>query len=175
MSNTKKLRNIRIVFWTLSALWLVFIWANSMQSGDTSSGISSPFAKKLLALLGLGEESLPSVHHFVRKAAHFSEYFILSTLLCFSFYFTFYKKKETEYGGFKEHSLYMPMLALPCSVLAAFIDEGIQLFSVDRCGSLADVLLDSSGALLAMCIFISVSAIKMKASCKQKKRKTAIR
>lgn len=169
MSNTKKLRNLKIAFWTLSALWLVFIWANSMQSGDTSSGISTPFAKNLLALLGLGEESLPNIHRFVRKAVHFSEYFTLSTLLCFSFYFTFCKKNEAEGGGFKERRLYMPVLALPCSSLAAFIDEGIQLFSADRCGSLADVLLDSSGALLAMCIFVSISAVRLKISRKRKR------
>ncbi len=94
-----------------------------------------------------------ATHHFVRKAAHFAEYAMLSVLFCFAFRFTQRKKGEDNYIPiYKDFSL----LALPCSILVAATDEGIQHFTEGRNGNIRDIMLDSCGALCALVIFFAV-------------------
>lgn len=108
---------------TLLIGWLVIIFLLSNQNGEVSSNLSGG----ILALLGISD--IPWLHLLIRKFAHFSEYFILYLLFGINF-------------GYTRYSL------LFC-VLVAVSDEFHQLFIADRVGSLIDVLIDSSGSLMA--------------------------
>ena len=70
---------------------------------------------------------------FVRKLAHFTEYFILGVLMFLSVNETSISRKE--------------IVTIILCVLVASCDETIQLFSAGRSGKVADVLLDSAGAI----------------------------
>lgn len=108
---------------TLLIGWLVIIFLLSNQNGEVSGNLSGG----ILTLLGISD--IPWLHLLIRKFAHFSEYFILYLLFGINF-------------GYKRYSF------LFC-VLVAVSDEFHQLFIADRVGSLIDVLIDSSGSLMA--------------------------
>lgn len=107
--------------------WLLVIFMFSNQNGEVSSQLSGGF----LTLLGIPD--IPFLHLLIRKIAHFSEYFILYLLFGINY-------------GFGRHDLVF-------CLLVALSDEFHQLFIVDRAGSLVDVLIDTSGALMAGILF----------------------
>jgi VanZ family protein len=80
----------------------------------------------------------------VRKAAHFTEYLILGTLLCM--YFTM-----DLYGIMSRFSI--PVLT---GLLVAFIDETIQLFVVGRSGEIRDMWIDFAGVALGTLIVLAI-------------------
>ena len=66
----------------LTALWIAFIWSNSLKNGAESgedSGRVFTAISKITSAIGLGT---PISEHFIRKAAHFSEFAILGALFC---------------------------------------------------------------------------------------------
>ncbi len=141
-----------IALWTAVILWIAFIWGNSMQVGEDSAEMSGTLARILNFILGNDNEHFDVIHRFVRKAAHFTEYAILSLLFCFAFRLTQRKPWREAYIPLHRD---LSLLALPCSFAVASADECIQLFTEGRHGSPWDVLLDSCGALFAMCVFFA--------------------
>ena len=80
--------------------------------------------------------------HFLRKAAHFSEFAALGMTLGWMF------------GMLSRRRLWQYSLPLFCGAAAACIDETIQIFSPGRYSSIIDVLIDCSGVLTGMTVFI---------------------
>lgn len=131
----------RIVLTILSISLIIFIFYNSLFDGDDSSDRSLgvlDFINNTLQSVGIG---LTVSHHFVRKAAHFTEFFVLGTLLFFTVraYITKTDKKI----------LFAPLIGL----VVASTDETIQLFVPGRAGMITDVLLDFSGVCTAVLVF----------------------
>lgn len=113
----------------LIVLTLLFIWGNSMQSGDVSGSMSGGVKAWLESALGF-----PVNEFLLRKAAHFSEYALLGAECAFLL-----RALCAAHGS--------RLLLLPCAgFFAAAIDETIQIFS-GRGSSLLDVWLDFSGFL----------------------------
>ena len=114
----------RRVFWVLTALWLLFVWGHSLLPASVSKEESGHW----LALL---QTWMPWLTSFlIRKAAHFVEYAVLGALLFGA-------------AGVR-HGLWFP----PClGVLAATLDETVQLFADGRSGQISDVWLDLAGFL----------------------------
>lgn len=139
----------------LTVLWLGFIFSNSMQSG-ASSGAASGRVHTLVNLipemLGLGS---PISHHFVRKLAHFAEFAILSLLACADLWCL----KAVSLKQSLKKSIPLISLSLPFCILCAAADEFIQNFSEGRGPSIKDVFIDSSGALFATILFITIFCI----------------
>ena len=107
---------------------LAFIWGNSMMTATDSGSLSTG----VLDWLG---EFIPffanGAHHKVlRKIAHFSEFFLLG-LLCAA------QRVKSE------KLLTFGLIAF--GLIAACIDETIQIFVLGRSSSLLDVWLDISG------------------------------
>ena len=114
----------RRVFQALSVLWLFFIWGHSLLPAETSAAESGRW---LVLLQGV----LPWLtDHLIRKAAHFTEYTVLGALLRAAF-------------PARGRAAWME-LAL-AGLLAAMLDETIQLFSPGRSGQITDVWLDFAG------------------------------
>lgn len=99
------------------------------------SGIITEIIKKLFHI------SQDNTEHIVRKCAHFSEYFILGTLI--SADCILYIRRPVS------------LFSLFAGLLTPQIDESIQLFSPGRSGELFDVWLDFTGFLTGT-IFLSV-------------------
>ena len=123
----------------LLILWAGFIFSNSMEDVSASYETSAGFIRMIDAHLLDNEQTAFLVQGCFRKAAHFFEFFLLGTL----FYFLLARKEKPG------------RRALLFSVLAAFVDEGLQMFS-DRGNSLKDVLLDSCGAAAAIGLLIAI-------------------
>lgn len=145
-----KKRALLIIFLVASVLWALFIFSNSLQTGESSGEMSGSVTEAINKLLGAISPSLEVTHRFVRKAAHFCEFGVLSTLVSFTLYFFFAKSDKRELWC---------LLSIPISALVAACDETIQLFVDGRGGSVVDVLIDTSGACAAALIFLGITLI----------------
>ena len=115
--------------------WLAVIWGNSMTPGQVSgqlSGWASEVIGKLLPFLSPESEH---GHLLVRKIAHFSEFALLGLILRWLF------AMVTEKNAFRF------LLPLGCGMMAAVMDECIQIFSPGRVCSFWDMCIDWSGVL----------------------------
>ena len=142
-----KKRALPIIFATLSVAWALFIFSNSLQTGESSGEMSGSVTEFINGILGSISPSLEISHRFVRKAAHFCEFGVLSTLVCFAIYFWLNENKRREI---------LCLLAIPVSALVASCDEFIQLFVDGRGASVIDVLIDTSGASAAALLFLGI-------------------
>lgn len=126
----------------ITLLWVMVIFSFSLQPADASSELSLGVGHWMMELLpeavsdrllAMPQAQLEFLHTLLRKAGHFSEYFILGMLSTFTVRQMRFERKKT--GAF-----------LFC-VLVATMDETIQLFVSGRSGQVSDVMLDSVGAL----------------------------
>ena len=116
----------RRLFPALTILWLLFIWGHSLLPASVSGAESGHW----LALL---QGVLPWLTDYsIRKAAHFTEFAVLGGLMLASL-------PVRGLSGASERLL--------AGLLAAMIDESIQLFSPGRSGQITDVWLDLAGFL----------------------------
>jgi hypothetical protein len=136
------LRN-RALAWGLVMACTVGIWTLSSDefSSESTGRFLFPLLRWLFPELSIG--AVYELHHFVRKAAHFSEYALLGLL------------------AFRAIALTLSSTALriaasavlfACAVSA--IDETRQSFSLARTGSIWDVALDVLGAATAVLLLV---------------------
>ena len=139
----------------ITALWLSFIYGNSLKTGVESSeasGLVHRLVNTIPELLGLGS---PISEHFVRKAAHFTEFAILGILVCSDLWcFSAVSLTRPFY-------LNAPILAISVPICAFFasLDEYLQGFVDGRGPSVTDVLIDTSGAFVSTIFFILIFGI----------------
>ena len=117
----------------LLAALLTFIWGNSLCSGAESGAMSGSVLQWINNFLHLDEAGAELLHLVIRKIAHFTEFACLGLVLTWLFGMT---------GEKKWHLFYMPLFV---GLLAACVDETIQVFSPDRGPSLIDVWIDTAG------------------------------
>lgn len=131
-----------IIFTFLTLAWTAFIFANSLQTAQQSSGVSNGFCSALASLLQpIGITVDPADLSFaVRKLAHFSEFGLLGVL-----------------GGcmFARGYGLSAVYALPLGMLIAAADEFIQYFVPGRACMFTDWCIDTSGLAVGI-VLISV-------------------
>ena len=136
-----------VTSWLLVLLTMIIIFNFSGQSGTQSSQVSEGVIVEILGVVMDKEEITPPVvQKFqlpVRKLAHFGIYMLLGFCMLNAFYNSFKIK------------MWMNILLslLSCAVYATF-DECHQGYSVGRGPSALDVLIDSSGALVGIGLFV---------------------
>lgn len=122
--------------WAAALLYTCLIFAMSLMPGSDSSGLSEKIALFVMNLLHGLPFTFEQIHHFIRKLAHFSEYYALALLV-----------QNAARGSLSTKK------AMLCIVLygmiAPAIDETIQLFVPGRAGALMDVMIDMSGYFAA--------------------------
>lgn len=117
------------------------------------SGISFSYARQVISIENLGAAGF--VEFFVRKGAHFTEYFILGMLACFML-FTFRAGTKTAAAA-----------AAAFCFLYAISDELHQSTTIYRIFKAEDVVLDTFGALCG------IGAVVMIRSWKRRKSRAA--
>ncbi len=127
--------------WILVIAWMLLIFIFSSQAGEVSNE-NNKFVIYIFNLLGLDLNSIFGTlsDFIVRKAAHFTEYFILYVLL----YRAINTKKNTSIKVFIGVILIVFLYA--CS------DELHQAFVPGRGPAFRDVLVDTCGGLMAFLI-----------------------
>ena len=131
-------------------LWLGVIFyfsnANSNETTNHSIGVTKTIVTYSVKVLNsihvtnvdMSEENINtiinSLHPYIRKIAHFTEYFILSFLVLLMI-------KETNLNYFYTFTI------LFCLFMAIF-DESHQLFVEGRSGNYKDILIDTSGIFI---------------------------
>ena len=150
--NNKNLIIKRVILKFLSAFAICFIFYNSSLNADDSTVQSRGVLEIINNLFSTLNIDISLSDKFVRKCAHFAEYFLLGTLL----YFT-----VKSYTRKLQYEIYF---ALGIGFVTACIDETIQLFSEGRSGQISDVFLDFFGVCTAVFIlyFIFKCASKRK-------------
>jgi VanZ family protein len=147
----------RIAAEWLRAWWPALLWAGVITFASTDT-LSSANTGSVLALVvrwvypTISSEHLEAIHLFVRKAAHFAEYFI--------FYVLLYRGIRGRRAGWRwSWGLTAWIIAAAYSVL----DEIHQSFVSSRTASPWDSLLDSAGALVALlCVFLFVRFLRFR-------------
>ena len=127
---------------TFLALWLGFVFTNSLRSRISSAKQSQDLTTltvKMLAFFGIDVSR--DATHYVRKAAHITEFLVLTLLVCITVYLfgVALKKSAAIAGG--------------GALLCAITDEILQIFS-HRGPAVTDVLIDSIGIALALGIVL---------------------
>lgn len=138
----------KVISWMAVVAWMVVIFLLSHQPADASSQLSSGITAYVLKVINT---IIPSLHlelakfgFFIRKAAHFTAYFLLGILLLQAF-------RRSEIDGIIGF-----LLAFGIAVLYAISDEVHQLFVVGRSGEVRDVLIDSAGAMTGIVVYLLV-------------------
>ena len=150
MNQLKENRKLRWLT-LLSVLWIAVIFSFSLQSGDESGKLSGGIVAWIVGLFFPEDFAHIELAHFlVRKAAHFTEYFILGVLLSSTV-------REAKWKRILLASWLMGTCVACC-------DETIQLFSDGRAGQVTDVMLDSSGVFTG-CAMLALVLLFIEKRC----------
>ncbi len=140
-----RLRPPRALTW-LSAWWPAVLWASVIFSMSTDTFSSEHTASVLEPVLrwmvhSLTEGQFSKIHFFIRKSAHFTEYFIFCLLV--------YRGVRGDRKGWRWT---WGIAAFFCAAGYSVLDEIHQAFVASRTASAYDSLLDSAGAFFALAI-----------------------
>lgn len=147
----------RYIWCAVTALYVLFIFSNSMKTADLSSADSGAVLRMVQqALAFVGADSGVITEHVIRKTAHFTEYAVLGVLLsnCFRMFIMPVDRRILSQAL--------------VSFLVPFADETIQLFTAGRSGQISDVWLDCSGAAFGTILF--AIALRIAGRMGEKKR-----
>lgn len=124
------------IYLIIAGVITVFIFSNSLQTASRSSEISGGVQTLLMNMLSW--TGLPLTHRFVRKAAHFTEFFMQSLFMTLA--------AKNSRRGLKNGAVYVAFGGL----LTACCDEFLQLFSAGRSSQVSDVFIDFFGTVAAI-------------------------
>lgn len=126
-------------YWLPPLAWMALIWSISSDLGSTDHS-AGPFAWIATVLFPWATPAqIDLAHLIVRKIGHMVEYAILTAL----WFRTLYAGRGFPFGS-------SALLALTISVAWAITDEVHQSFVPSRTGSVLDVIIDSTGAILCL-------------------------
>ena len=137
-------------------LWMVFI--SIFSTAGFSSINTSRFLGPLLRWLfpGINDSQLGTLHFFLRKAGHFTEYAILAFLVRRPF--------VTSHNAFLRR--YWFELGLTLIACYALLDELHQSFVPSRTASIYDSAIDVAGGLIVL-LFLKAYQRSVKGSAKK--------
>ena len=134
-------------------LMLYIIFSFSAQNGTTSAGLSYKVSYKIISITDKAldleltdtqiDRGVNKIHYYVRKTAHFSEYFLLALCVSLPLY---------VYGV---RGFWIMLIAGILCIGFAGLDEIHQMYVDGRVGSLKDVIIDSMGVISGI-LFIKI-------------------
>ena len=123
-------------------LWVIVLESTNLASSENTRRLFYPL---LPFLFGLGPGHFPTWHALIRKTGHFVGYFTLSLLL-------FRAWRATFAFPALRWSIEWARISFFMTALVACLDEWHQTYLPKRTGSLHDVLLDSTAAMVAQVV-----------------------
>ena len=135
----------KIKYFIPSIFLMILIFMFSHQTGSESSGLSSQIVLWIQTYL-----HIPISEFIVRKAAHMSEYALLTLTLIYGFYKNHYPIQK------------IIIYSLIGTFLYACSDEMHQLFIGGRVGQFTDVLIDTCGGCLTIIFYYVLTKLKYK-------------
>lgn len=135
----------KIKYFIPSIFLMILIFMFSHQTGSESSGLSSQIVLWIQTYL-----HIPISEFIVRKAAHMSEYALLTLTLIYGFYKNHYPIQK------------IIIYSLIGTFLYACSDEMHQLFIGGRAGQFTDVLIDTCGGCLTIIFYDVLTKLKYK-------------
>ncbi len=139
----------------LTLLWTWFIFSMSLKVGEDSGKLSGGLLNIVLDIISplwenifgpITDDGVVLFHHFIRKAAHFTEFLVLG-ILSFATILNFEKTK------------FKWLVALSYGTVVAVFDETLQLFVEGRAGRITDVFIDFCGVftgVILMALFLKI-------------------
>ncbi len=142
-----KLKILRIVLIILLLGIFYIIFGFSSQNGEKSSGLSKKVTEMIVEkILKTSKEDKPRIMNrlegIIRKLAHFSIYTILGLLLM---------GLISTYNIEEKKRIYITMII---GILYASSDEIHQSFIPGRSAQVTDVMIDTMGVALGMCLIL---------------------
>lgn len=143
-------RVLQVASWSAVLIWMAVIFLFSAQPAYESDSLSQGVSR---FVFHLAEQVVPSIdpdvsmttlNYLVRKVAHFTIYFILSLLTI----------NALRASGIKGPKAVVWTLVM-CIIYAAS-DEIHQAFVPSRDARLKDVLIDSAGAAVGICLYSGI-------------------
>ncbi|MFQ7319231.1 MAG: VanZ family protein [Massilimicrobiota timonensis] len=135
----------KVKYFIPSIFLMILIFMFSHQTGSESSGLSSQIVLWIQTYL-----HIPISEFIVRKAAHMSEYALLTLTLIYGFYKNHYPIQK------------IIIYSLIGTFLYACSDEMHQLFIGGRVGQFTDVLIDTCGGCLTIIFYYVLTKLKYK-------------
>ena len=127
-------------YWAPPIIWMsvIFCFSTDLFSGDNTGSL----LWKVVSFIypGVTPELFDSIHFYVRKSGHLTEYAFLALLLFRAF----------RSGSQERWRLRWALSSLLVAFLYASLDEFHQTFTRRRTGSFYDSLIDTSGAATAL-------------------------
>ena len=151
---------LKFFSWITVILWMLLIFYLSQQPVATSNELSSGITERIIETVEIvapqDNLSVDSIHHTIRKNAHFFIYFFLGIFVLIAL------KRRVMKGYRKER------IALYICVAYAVSDEVHQLFVSGRGAQVKDVLIDSAGAAMGILLASLIdSFVKSRARSKR--------
>lgn len=166
MQNKSKMRGERIRFILprvlcvfMTALFMCFIFSNSLDTAEKSSKKSSIVTEAAQTVVDAVSPGTVVQEHVIRKLGHFSEFAVLGAMLLICV--RIYTKKYMKY-------IFVPLFV---SLAAGVTDELIQLASSGRSSEVTDVAIDFSGAAAGIILCILFIIIHEHMSARRKIRR----
>lgn len=135
----------KLLAWTAVVLWMAVIFHLSAQVADVSNqlseGLTEVIVETVERVVPSADIAAESLNHIVRKHAHFFAYLVLGVLTI----------NALRTSGVK--GTWGVAVALLICVVYAVSDEVHQLFVPGRGGQVTDVIIDSAGATVGLCIY----------------------
>lgn len=157
-SEKRKIIILRAAATIVTFAYLMWIFSNSLATAAISSAASGKVreAVQKCADFIAGEGKITVSEHFIRKAAHFSEFSLLGFLAYFTYFsYLFSKNKAVPICAFS---------AAATTLFCGAADECIQIFADGRGPSVFDAMIDFSGGIcgvfVALVVFFLVKTAK---------------
>ena len=144
---------------TFAVMALIFFFSSQTAtvSSETSSGITRKIAEIIAAIAGSEDDE--SIRHFlhviVRKAAHFTLFFMLALSVA-----------NTVWQLFKAEKMKLLLGTLAFCLFYAIADEVHQMFVPGRAAMFIDVIIDFCGALCGCGLFIIIFCLYKRRKCR---------
>ena len=159
----RKETRLQRIWMILAILMTLMIWFNSSLDANLSSqqsGWVTSIVGNLLHIVNI-EVAASDLSFYVRKTAHFGQFFILGML----WFETFFSKRKQFKHAVK--------LTLPIGTLTAVLDETIQLFTPGRAFMVSDIFIDVFGLIMGVLVLITLHILWIKL-IEKKQRNTPI-
>lgn len=145
MRNSLKIK--RIIKVLICVIWLGMIFYNGSRPGEVSQKTSKEVIKVASKVINIKTTKIDEsginfsdINYYVRKNAHFFQYFIFGILLC---------NAIREFKLFKTSEIFLLLFIL---LFFPVLDELMQKYITGRTSNIFDIVIDFGGGLLAVLI-----------------------